>query len=448
MQQHRLNEKRKPSKDQSRLYFIAPWAVCILVAVFYWYDYLLRVMPGILITPFMRDFHIDAFRIGLLAAAYFYAYTPLQLVAGALVDKYSRRWVLFISCMISALGGIVFSLSSNYYWIIAGRNLMGIGSAFAFVGALKLAAMRLPHRYFVMFVGIMLSLGILGALTTDILVAPSVASYGWRATALSVGLIGVALAILMLVFAKERPDWLPKYPSTKNSMWSFIAHAIGQFKHFHIWCIGLLGGFIMLPISVFASLWYTLFLKQAYNITNINATQTTSLIFLGFIIGAPFFAWCSNAIRKRKPLLVLGAVAIFILSAIIIYAPIFSHDIFLGLLFLLGFFTATQVLLFGVVKELSMPRFTGVAMASVNFLMSLSPLVFQPWIGLWLSAHWQGKLSPSGTPIYSQLNYDHAFVALLFMLFIAILLVCYIPETRCQMRAQVEATPSPTFIGK
>lgn len=436
-----MSEQLKPftlGRAPSRRSFIdlAPWLVCLVVAAFYWYDFMLRAMPGVLIVPLMRDLHVGAFHVGLLATLYYYAYCPLQLIAGAVVDRFTRRWVLFFSCLVSAAGGIVFSVSTDFVWVAVGRNLMGVGTAFAFVGALKLAAMRLPHRAFVFYTGAMLSLGMLGALTTDVVLAPSAEAFGWRNTVFATAVVGVLLAVVMLLVAKDRPRWLPKSAPKSGSMGSFVVQTFAQFRYGYTWLIGVLGGLMLLPISVFASFWYVLFLKQTYHVANVSAAMTAGYIFVGFIIGAPCFAWWSNKINRRKLPVVLASALVVVLTALVVYVTTLPRMGLLLLLFLLGFFTAAQVLIFAVVKELSGLRNTGVAMASVNFLITLTPLLFQPWVGLWLTKHWHGSLSASGVPMFSHQNYEHAFVAMLCLLVLAFILACLMPETYCRSRAQ------------
>ena len=76
---------------------IFPWTICLLAALFYCYDFLLRVTPSVMVHPLMAEYGVNATEIGLLSAFYYYAYTPLQLPSGAVTDKYNPRWVLSLS---------------------------------------------------------------------------------------------------------------------------------------------------------------------------------------------------------------------------------------------------------------------------------------------------------------------------------------------------------------
>ncbi len=192
---------------------LVPWFVCLLAAIFYLYDFVLRVTPSVMIHPLMRDYHVSAMSIGLLSAFYYYIYTPLQLPSGAVVDKYNRRLVLTLSIFVCALGGLLFAYTDNLYVACAARMMMGLGSAFAFVGALKLASLWLPHKQFALYSGLTTALGTFGAIVTDVVLSHSVYHFGWRQTIYITSYVGIGLGFIMLIFLRDKPRWAAKFPS-------------------------------------------------------------------------------------------------------------------------------------------------------------------------------------------------------------------------------------------
>lgn len=422
--------KQKSAKSLVATY--APWGMCVLVCVFYWYDYFLRVMPSVMISPLMASYQLSVFQVGVLASSYYYVYTPLQLLVGALIDKYDRRLLLFITCLVSALGAFLFAVPNSLAAATVGRMLMGVGSAFAFVGALKLASMRLPQQHFALFVGILVFFGILGAVAADFFLSRGVMLVGWQSTSMMTAIGGVGLAILLYLFVKDRPRWLPKAPMEKRSVKALLAETFKQFTQLHIWLVGLLGGFLLLPVSVFASLWWILFLKQGYHMDTIAAAQATAFVFIGFGIGAPSFAWWSGKIKRRRLPVILGASVVFVFSCIAIYWSGLPWPVLVVLFFCIGFFAAAHPLLFAIAKELSSPRLIGVTMAAVNFLVSGSAMIFQPWVGLSLARHakvHEGLVMSGG---YTLSDYHQAFAVLVAFLFVSVVLAFFLPETHCQ----------------
>ena len=61
-----------------RLKHIFPWLVCSIGALFYGYEYFLRIVPSVMTHDLMKIFQIDATHLGNLAAFYYYAYDPMQ----------------------------------------------------------------------------------------------------------------------------------------------------------------------------------------------------------------------------------------------------------------------------------------------------------------------------------------------------------------------------------
>jgi len=132
---------------------LIPWAICFLSALFYFYDFFLRVAPSVMIHPLMKQFNVGATEIGFISAFYYYAYTPLQIPSGVIVDRRSTRMVLTLSALMCTVGALIFATFPNLLAAFIGRTLMGVGSAFAFIGSLKLAALWLPKKTFCFICG-------------------------------------------------------------------------------------------------------------------------------------------------------------------------------------------------------------------------------------------------------------------------------------------------------
>ena len=120
------------------------WLICGLGAIFYSYEYLLRIAPSVMEHSLRTHFDLSATGFGFLSSIYYFAYVPMQLPVGVLLDRYGPQRLLTFACFICVAGTFLFT-STNIYWIASlCRFLMCFGSAFAFVGLLKLATIRLP----------------------------------------------------------------------------------------------------------------------------------------------------------------------------------------------------------------------------------------------------------------------------------------------------------------
>jgi len=158
------------------------WIICGLGAIFYCYEYILRIAPSVMSSDIMRTYDIHAGAFGHLSAFYYYAYALVQPLVGLLLDRYGPRYLLTLACLACAVGTYLF-IATEIFWIAClGRFLIGLGSGFAFVGALKLASIWLPPNRFAFISGLVNASGMIGAILGDIFLTRLVSSIGWRAT--------------------------------------------------------------------------------------------------------------------------------------------------------------------------------------------------------------------------------------------------------------------------
>ncbi|NGX55849.1 MAG: hypothetical protein K1060chlam5_00079 [Candidatus Anoxychlamydiales bacterium] len=123
------------------------------------------------------------------------------------------------------------------------------------------------------------------------------------------------------------------------------------------------------------------YLAKVHHLTNLQAAGVTSMLFIGYIIGAPIFAWISDKIRRRKPPMILGAFCCLFFMLVILYTPHLSYCLLYLLFFLLGFSSAAQVIGYPIIGENNRPRvmatamsFAGLVVAAIGYGLAL-PLV-------------------------------------------------------------------------
>ena len=99
-------DKAKLSSDDTPVtgdYFKALWMVAI-ASLFYFYDFFLQVSPSVLTHALKQSLNLHAGSIGLISAAFFITYGPMQLTSGYLSDHWSCRKLLIISMLCCVCG--------------------------------------------------------------------------------------------------------------------------------------------------------------------------------------------------------------------------------------------------------------------------------------------------------------------------------------------------------
>lgn len=104
--------------NQKKVSIIGGWFICILGTLFYCYEYLLRIEPSVMITPLMQQFNITASSFGLVTALYYYAYTPMQLAVGILIDRYGTRLMIAMAAAACALGSFLLVFRIQFIWLV------------------------------------------------------------------------------------------------------------------------------------------------------------------------------------------------------------------------------------------------------------------------------------------------------------------------------------------
>ena len=408
---------------------ILGWLVCGLGAIFYTFEYLLRIEPSVMVPHLMGAFNVTAGALGMLTALYYYAYTPMQIVVGVLLDRYGARKIMTLAIIACTVGSYIFSTTHILEVAGVGRFLIGFGSAFAFVGVMKLAAEWLPKHHFALFAGFATSLGMAGAMAGDIGLTAAVHTIGWQKT-LQIGtIIGVILIPFIWLVVSDTPKWRSEHLGRKTSYRQSFAGMWQIIKNPQMWLAGIIGCVLFLSLSLFAELWGIPFLQAVYLITPHQAAIACSMVFAGWLIGAPFNGWLSDRTKTRKMPLIIGSLcSAGIISLIIFKLVDFSFIELCVLLFLFGGFSSTQVICFVVSRENNPTHIAATAIASTNFLVMMSGVIYQPLFGKLLDLGWDGQIH-NGIRVYTSSVFQHAFLLLPASLLVGAILALFLHET-------------------
>ena len=181
---------QKQTGNQTRAFVIA-W---FFTVIFYFLEYAVRSSPSVMISELEASFNTTAVGIASILGMYYYTYSSMSLVAGAALDHLGAKRSVPVGITILGLGCLLFSVPAVLAGDI-GRLLQGAGSAFAFTGAVYLAAHGFPARYLATAIGATQCVGMLGGSAGQNVVGPMI-EHG-----LSVHVFWVGIGALILVNA-------------------------------------------------------------------------------------------------------------------------------------------------------------------------------------------------------------------------------------------------------
>ncbi len=403
--------------------------IVVLGALFYCYEYFLRIAPSVMETDLMHFFNLNATLFGALSGFYYYAYTPMQLVVGVAVDRYTIRNVLVFAILCCALGSLLFASTTHYQLAALGRFMQGFGSAFAFVGALKLATKWLPVWWFAAFSGVCTSLGFLGGAFGDISLTHLVQIMGWQKLFHIFVVIGLIFAVIVWFFLSTHPQNVKEFGGKKEGMEVVtLKAAFGQLWELvrmpYIWLAGILGALLFLPTIVFADLWGIPYLQQLHGYSLTQAGLMTSMIYFGWALGGPLQGILSSVLQKRMRLLFWNSVLATVLAVVALYVSGLSYSLLCILFFVFGMVSSSEVLTFAMGRDVCTVHNTGMAMAFINFIVMISGLFMQSGVGKLLDLSWSGHMQ-NGLRVYTNQDYQHAIIVVPLSLLLCALITLF-----------------------
>lgn len=410
---------------------VKPWIVWGLGCLFYFYECLLQVSPSVMSSELMHDFVVTSQTLGILSGIYFYSYAAMQLPGGVMMDYFGPQRLLTLATTICALSTIAFGLTNHFFTACLARLMIGFGSAFAAVGAMKLAANWFPANRFALLTGMMVTIGMLGAIGGEAPLAMLIDRYGWRHSMIVMGFIGLGIALLILLLVKDTPQPVKKMTAAQRDEEPILSSFTTLIKNRQLWLIATYGGLMYMSTPVFCGLWGVPFLMFKMNLAKAAAANYISLVFIGWAIASPLWGIFSNRIGRRKPTLYIGSFGALITSLLFIFAPITTGWKMQLLLLAFGIFSSGFLPAFAVAKELCNKRYVATGLSFMNMINMVGIALAQPIIGFILDRMWQGEIIHH-VRVYPLGAYHVALALLPIGIFISLLILPSVKETYCR----------------
>jgi MFS family permease len=424
-------------QNKSSHSLLSAYFIFFLAASFYLYEFILQVAPSVMEESMMRTFGITGEGFGFISAFYFYAYAPTQLPAGVLYDRYGPRKLMTAAILLCAFGSAFFAATDSVFTASIGRFLIGMGSAFSFIGVLVLVSRWFPPAYFAVLAGIAQLMSSIGAMFGEVPLAAFINHVGWRNASFVLAGIGFILAAFFWAFIRDYPDQ-QNQARPKNYLREEWKRLLEVCRHAQTWLVGGYAFAIWTPIAVFAALWGVPFLQEKFQISVLAASGLCSMIWFGIGIGSPLLGWLSDRIENRRYPLMIGAVLGLVATLVLLYVHHLSLTWAYVALFFLGVGAGGQTVSFAVVTENNDASHVGTASGFNNLSVLIGGAIFQPLVG-YLLQHSNSWRVVHGVHLYSVAAYQKALVVMpLCFLASLILSVVFLRESHPARRSLKE----------
>ena len=277
-------------------------------------------------------------------------------------------------------------------------------------------------------VGLIMSVGLLGAMLASSPLVLLAEALGWRGAVLLLAGVNACLAVLLAAVIRDRP---PGSPTIETGRTEKPANGRSRetvttlIKSPDYWAISWTA---FIRYGVFAgiqALWAGPYLMEVMGYSALTTGNLILLLNTGMILGAPFWGAISDRLlNTRKWIIVAGSICITLTIIALAAIPSQTPLSVLALLFFcFGFFNATGLLMYPHIKELMPMEMSGSAMTGVNFFTMIGPAVFLQGLGSLMQTLYPEASRGPGA-------FDAAFILCIICLLIVTILYIFTNERR------------------
>ena len=396
-------------------------------AIFFFYAWVLRVSPSVMIDELMRDFSVNSAMLGNLSAFYFYGYAGMQIPVGLMLDRFGPRRLVTVAALLCAVGCVICATSTSFWAELAGRFLIGASAAFSLVGSMAVAGQWFPAHRFALLGGLAMMMGMAGGVFGQAPLRLSVEAFGWRPSLLALAGGGVLIAAMAWATIRDRQVG-------SGGMGQILRGLAQVARQPQTWLIALAGLGAGAPLLGFAALWGVPYLGVTHGLDKTSAAAVTSMMFLGWGIGAPLNGWLSDRLGRRRLPLILGLLTSAVCIATIVYVPGLPITAIAALCVISGLGGSVQTVGFAAAREHNPVVLSATTIGLVNCLMTASGALFQTLTGWLLDGQWTGQML-GGIRVYDASAYRVALSAIVLGPIIGFLCTLAIRETHCRQAA-------------
>jgi len=351
------------------------WLIWVITSIFYGYQYILRVMPNIMMGDIMEGFHLSEASFGQFSGIYYIGYSLMQIPLGIMLDRFGPKKVMTSCILLSVVGLLPLIYADDWIYPIIGRLLVGIGSSAAILGVFKIVRMTFSEKQFPRMVSLAVTIGVMGAIWGGGPISYMKDLFGFESVIQLLAVMGLALAAVTYFIA----------PGDKEeSSGSVISDIKEVFCNKKVMLCCFFAGLMVGPLEGFADGWSTLFLERVSGFEGIYAASLPSMIYIGMCFGAPLLSLFADRVGYLLTIFFTGSV--MTVSFMLLLMGVLPVSLISVIFTVIGIASAYQVLAIYKASTFVRESTAGLTTALANMIIMLFGYAFHSMIGLIVSS--------------------------------------------------------------
>lgn len=365
------------------------WAIFAVLALAYFFVYFHRTTGGAISDTLQDFFGVGTASVALLASAYLYAYTLMQIPSGILTDKFGPRKAATIFIFLIAAGSILSAASAaadNFTLMIVGKFIIGIGAAVVYIPIMKVLAVWYRKNEFASMSGILLLVGNVGGIAAATPMVLLMDGLGIQNTYIFLAVVTVVIAGLCWLIVRNHPSEMelpgiedivseetgePVTESTSAKMGTVEALKMTFASGRNFWPLAIWFFFMYGTIMLWQASQAGSFYKSVYGFSVGDAGIMVTMVGVGMVCGCPIAGRLSDRyFHSRKKVILIGTLVYTCLWGVIWATAGKGHMDGIAIQgvinFLFGFFGGFFVVAYAQIKELYPIAMAGTSTAALN----------------------------------------------------------------------------------
>ena len=257
---------------------------------------------GSVFTPILIDrFALSATVISGLVSAMFLAVVVTQIPLGAALDRRGPRQMLCLSVLVVAAGTGLFAVGTSYEMLLAGRVVIGFGSAVLGASTHVIVARTFPRREFGYVNGMIIMLGSSGGILGTYPLAVALSRFDWVWV---FGTVAVVSLLLVVVIFRAVPAGPVVQEQSQPDQPSGYLDLLRMSEVRKILTLGLV---TFAPMTTITGIWGGPFLQDAMGLSAEASGAVLLVLFGGSVLGAFLVGQLDRLISRRKAMILSAA---------------------------------------------------------------------------------------------------------------------------------------------